>query len=63
MIFEQTITIGNGKESVLEILNVQPEDSGEYICSASYGHCLDSATNATMLTVVPIPEGMFIVFK
>ena len=47
-------------ESVLEIFNVQPEDSGEYLCTARYGHCLESGTSAIMLTVVSPPElGVF----
>ena len=51
----------NYKESTLEIFNVQPEDSGEYLCSARYGHCTDSGTNTTRLTVLsPPPEGVFI---
>ena len=51
----------NYKESALEIFNVQPEDSGEYLCSARYGHCTDSGTNATQLMVtLPPTEGMLI---
>lgn len=53
--------IGNGvssRELVLEILSVQAEDSGEYLCTASFGYCLDSATNATTLSVIPLPEGV-----
>ena len=49
-------------ESVLVIFNVQPEDSGEYLCTAWYRQCLGSQTNATMLTVVSPPEfGVFII--
>ena len=56
--------IGNGitsRELVLEILNVQPEDSGEYLCTASFGYCHDSATTATVLSITPLPGGVFTV--
>ena len=41
------------KESILEICSAEPNDSGEYLCTANNGFSSASATNPTNLTVIP----------
>ena len=41
------------KESILEICSVEPQDSGDYLCTASNGVSSTSATNPTNVTVIP----------
>lgn len=40
-------------ESILEICSTEPEDSGEYLCTANNGFSSASVTSPTNLTVIP----------
>ena len=40
-------------ESILEICSVDVRNSGEYLCTAMDGVNTVSATNATVLTILP----------
>ena len=40
-------------ESVLQVCNVDLENGGEYLCTASDGYNTVTANNATVVTVLP----------